>query len=356
MALYNRPLRLAQNRIPYLIKGGELIDIFLGQEHVDESLSQMWMASVVSSVLGNGTEGFSRLVPEDGGYWLKELLEKDPAGFLGEGHVKKWGNSLGLLVKLLNSQDRLLVQTHPDKEKAMKYFNSPFGKTEAWYVVDTKAGEPAYVYAGFKPGVDKETFRGYIESQDTEKILGALHQFEISAGHVIFIPAGLPHALGKHSLVVEIQEPTDITLRAERIRPDGSVLPEESLHSGIGMEGLLDCFNFNSANKEVTQSQIFLEPKTLASGEGWTELGLIGREKTDCFSMNKIQIAAGCRCKKKNPGFAVALVLGGDGAVKGGETIVPITRGTELFLPAGVTEYEYQANQALEIIEFYPPQ
>ena len=40
------------------------------------------------------------------------------------------------------------------------------------------------------------------------------------------------------------RQPVDITLRAERIRPDGSVLPEESLHGGKGMDILLDCFDF----------------------------------------------------------------------------------------------------------------
>ncbi len=353
--LYNRPLRLEQNRISYLIKGGELIDNFLGKEHVDTSLSQMWIASTVSSVLGDGTEGFSRLIQEDGGHLLKDLLEKNPPSYLGGPHTEKWGHSLGILVKLLNSEDRLLVQTHPNKEKAMKYFNSRFGKTEAWYVVDTKPGEPAFVYAGFKPDINKEIFRQYIQAQDTEKILASLHQFEIHAGDVIFIPAGLPHALGNHSLVVEIQEPTDITLRAERIRPDGSVLPEESLHSGIGMDGLLDCFDFSSSDKEETRRKIFIEPRIIVRGEGLTEFELIGREVTDCFSMKKILIEGGSQHVKTNPSFLAVLVLEGQGTIRSGETIIPINRGSELFLPAGVTEYEYRADKTLEILEFYPP-
>ena len=51
--------------------------------------------------------------------------------------------------------------------------------------------------------------------------------------------------MGSDSLVAELQEPVDITLRAEYIRPDGSRLPVESMYGPAGMDGLLDCFHFD---------------------------------------------------------------------------------------------------------------
>ena len=95
---------------------------------------------------------------------------------------------------------------------------------------------------------------------------------------MIYIAPGLPHALGAGFLAAEIQEPTDITLRAERIRPDGTVLPEQSLHSGIGYEGLLDCFSFRGADWQTIAEQIFVRPKVLSDTGTASERLLIGGE------------------------------------------------------------------------------
>ena len=56
--------------------------------------------------------------------------------------------------------------------------------------------------------------------------------------------------MGSDSLVAELQEPVDITLRAEYIRPDGSRLPVESMYGPAGMDGLLDCFHFDCLPRE----------------------------------------------------------------------------------------------------------
>ena len=241
-----RPFRLASNRVNYLLPGGEMIDEFLGLARgAVPGASQMWVASTVQSTLPGAADSRSYILPEDGGGCLAEELQKDPAAFLGSAHAAAFGADVGFLLKLLHSSQRLLVQAHPDKAKAEKYFRWPHGKTEAWYVLATE-GE-AYIWAGFRPGVTREGFAALIEQQDTAAILGCLHQFAIAPGDVVFIPAGLPHAMGANSLVAEIQEPTDITLRAEYIRPDGSRLPPESLHGGAGMEALLDCFDFSAA-------------------------------------------------------------------------------------------------------------
>lgn len=316
--------------------------------------SQLWIASTVQSVLADAPDSRSYLTEEDGGACFGELLAVDPAAFLGEAHHKRWGATTGILLKLLNSDDRLLVQTHPDKEKALRYFGSPFGKTEAWYVLGVAAGDqPAYIYAGFRPGITREKFRRLIEEQDTAQILGCLHQFAVVPGQVILIQAGLPHAMGENCLVAEIQEPSDITLRAERIRPNGEELPWESLHSGIGMEGLLDCFTFDGKPRDQTRREIFLPPTPVDEHER----ALITWEHTPCFAMSEVSCPAGqtvSRTRKQD--FSVALVLQGAGEITTDGVTLPIRQGTELFLPHGVERYCYHATKALKILECYPPQ
>ena len=359
---YERPIKLKTNKIPYLIPGGGLIERFLGEDGAgvtEEPVSQMWIASVVQCVLEGARDSRSRIVEADGEeLCLAEELSREPERYLGTEFWHRHGATPGFLLKLLNSRDRLLVQTHPDKEKAQKYFNSPFGKTESWYVMDTEPGTEAYIWAGFCPGVTKEQFRELILEQDREGILGCLHRFPVRKGDVIFIPAGLPHALGSGSLIAEIQEPTDITLRAERFRPDGSELPEESLHSGIGYDGLLDCFAFDCAEEDTVRERIFLQPDCRQYPWGEEER-LIGYETTACFAMNRIL----CRgkdgeCRRENKRFAVALVVGGSGWIEFGskeQFRIPIEKGSELFLPYGLKAYRYVPEEELEILECYPP-
>jgi len=354
--LSRKPLPLRTNKIPYLIAGGSLLPRFLGEEAgigAIDSPSQMWVASTVTSALGDATEGLSRLADESGGYYLKTLLDSAPELFLGTAHAKKWGANPGYLIKLLNSRDRLLVQVHPDKEKARKHFDSDFGKTEAWFVID--AEQDAIAYAGFKPGVTKETMRAAILGQDSNQILGLLHAFPIVPGDIMFIPAGLPHALGKDSLVLEIQEPTDITLRAERRRPSGEVLPESYLHAGRGMEVLLDCFDYRPRDFETSKGEIFLRPATLYSDNNCLEQSIISRSTTDCFAMSLISLAAGARREKRNEGFAVGIVISGSGFMRENGRVIPLRRGTEIFLPHGVQNYRYEAESAMKIMECYPP-
>lgn len=356
MKLYEQPLKLKTNQIPYLIPGGHLIEQFLGEPETENPPSQMWVASVVSCVLKGSGDSRSRVICPDGSeFCLAEALEADPKDYLGEVFAAQYGATTGFLLKLLNSRDRLLVQAHPNQEKAMKYFGSRFGKTECWYVMNTEPGEDAYIWAGFRKDATKEHFLELVKCQDTEQILGCLHRFAIRPGDVIFIPAGLPHAMGSHSLVAEIQEPTDITLRAERFRPDGSELPEESLHSGIGYEGLMDCFCFDCEEAAQVHDRIFLQPKSCRTTWG-EETCLVGAETTALFGMNRLHCERSCI--RENRTFSVALVLGGSGWVIGGENgavRVPVKKGSELFLPHGLKRYEYLPDGELEILECYPP-
>ena len=272
MKRYERPLVLETNKIAYLIPGGKLINRFLGEPETETLYSQMWIASVVQSALKGAEDSRSFFVENGRKFFLGEELDREPKLYLGQDFYDEFGVTTGFLLKLLNSRDRLLVQTHPDKEKAGKYFGLPFGKTECWHVLDTEADRTAYVWAGFCPGVTREYFLKLVKNQDTKSILKCLNRFEIKKGDTIFIPAGTPHALGAHSLVAELQEPVDITLRAERFRPDGSELPEESMHLGIGYDGLLDCFDFQCYDEYAMRQRIFL--RTEKRSAFW------GREET----------------------------------------------------------------------------
>ncbi|MFQ7854272.1 MAG: hypothetical protein ACLRIS_03140 [Flavonifractor plautii] len=131
-----------------------MINEFLGRGR-GRVCSQMWIASLVTSALQPGTAtGLSRVAGTD--VLLRDCLAKTLRPGWG-GSRRALGVSLGFLLKLLHSRDRLLLQTHPDGARARKYFGLPSGKDEAWYVLDTVRGVHL---AGFRPGVTPAYFRG----------------------------------------------------------------------------------------------------------------------------------------------------------------------------------------------------
>lgn len=112
-----------------------------------------------------------------------------------------------LLIKLLDADDRLSVQVHPNDAYAARVENDR-GKTEMWYVVD--ANEGAEIICGLADGVDES---GFAQAVACGRLSDALQHVPVHAGEVYFIPAGLPHAVGKGILIAEIQQNCDLTYR-----------------------------------------------------------------------------------------------------------------------------------------------
>ena len=136
-------------------------------------------------------EGLSVL--EETGVAFRDYLKKDPEGLLGKGR-----KDTGMLMKLIDAAERLSVQTHPSREKAMRYFNSPFGKTECWHILGGRSidGQAPYVDFGFKAGVTRGKWTDLFCRQDIQGMLDCLHRIEVKPGETYLIRGGVPHAIG----------------------------------------------------------------------------------------------------------------------------------------------------------------
>ena len=111
-----------------------------------------------------------------------------------------------LLVKLINSREKLSVQVHPGDEYAQRVENQ-FGKTEAWYVVDAKPG--AKLIVGTK-NCDKQVFAKAIEEGRSEDYLNVV---DVKKGDCFLINSGLVHAFCEGLIIAEIQQNSDVTYR-----------------------------------------------------------------------------------------------------------------------------------------------
>lgn len=111
-----------------------------------------------------------------------------------------------LLLKLLDANDILSLQVHPD-EKAVAEIPGSALKTECWYIVESRDG---MLFKGVVPGVTPEEFRRAIETDQAEKVVRAI---KVKAGDFHYLPAGTVHAVGAGLVVAEVQTPSDTTYR-----------------------------------------------------------------------------------------------------------------------------------------------
>ncbi|MBR0163078.1 MAG: mannose-6-phosphate isomerase [Lachnospiraceae bacterium] len=112
-----------------------------------------------------------------------------------------------LLVKMIDAHDDLSVQVHPDDAYAQRTEGVPYGKNECWYILDHTPG--ASIIAGHS-AKDRETLTRMIREGDWAHLL---KKQEIHTEDFFYIPAGTVHALLRGTLLLEIQQTSNLTYR-----------------------------------------------------------------------------------------------------------------------------------------------
>ena len=291
---YNRPLKLNAARAWRTYFGGKMIEALHGNtDAVDTHFPEEWITSVVCAKNAGREhikdEGLSYVEGE--GVSLKDIIESAPERALGKAHYEKFGATPGVLVKLLDAAERLGIQAHPNKEKARLYFDSDYGKTECWYIIDKREidGVKPCLYMGFKEGVTKELWREVFDKQDIPRMLGCLNKFDVEIGDTFLIKGGMPHAIGAGCFLVEIQEPTDYTLRTEKVTPSGLEISDQACHYGIGFDKMFDCFEYDCMNEKEAEG-LKTPEKELEKTDGYRLSEIIGYNETDCFMLRKLVV------------------------------------------------------------------
>jgi len=256
-------------------------------------------------------------------------------------------------LKILDAAERLAVQVHPSKEKALKLFNSPFGKTECWHVIGIREEEKACVYVGFKEGVTKEKWIELFLRQDIEGMLNCLHRFDVKKGDTFLITGGTPHAIGSGCLLIEIQEPTDYTICTERYCLDGTMRPDEKLHKGLGFDKMFDCFDYNGLSFDETDDKWHIQKRIIENNENYTISELIGYKDTPMFCMMEVNIYNKYTTESLDV-FSGVYVLEGEGLLNDNV----IKSGSQIFLPANSNEiiFTNTGEKPLKIVRFFGPE
>ena len=314
--------KLKPNRVRRTYKGGVNIDkfeneqfLFCGMEYYPED----WTASITSANNFPLFENEGIGITEDGKY-LTEIIS---------------GN-FPILVKLLDSAERLVIQAHPTVEFAQKYLGSNFGKTECWYFLD--CSDDACVYLGFKEGISFLEWERAFDEQNSEKMLGMLHKISVKNGDFIFVDGGIPHAIGAGCFMIELQEPTDYMVVAEKRTPSGRKIPENKIDMGLGRKCMFELFDYSGFSYSEIMQRFAPKPREVAP----KIYEILGKSLTDKFSMYRLTLQG-----KFVPGkrYVIAVVCGGEGMLCG----VWVKRGDRLLIDDEQT-ITFYGNRLFEVI------
>lgn len=260
----------------------------------------------------------------DGGEYdkktLKEVIDTEGSEkILGE-NSKKF-DYFPVLIKIIDAKNNLSIQVHPDDEYA-KRVEHEFGKTEIWYVLD--ADDDAQLIYGFKNKISKEDFRKAIENNTLPEILNSV---KVKKGDLFFIEAGTVHAIGKGTLIAEIQQNSNSTYRVYdygRLGKDGK--PRE-LHIDKAVD-----VTVTEPPKYGTKPQG--EPENISGGKKQL------LTKCDLFTVYRYDCESEITLNADNSSFNHILIIDGCGKINSRE----FKKGDSFFVPAGFGEYKIEGN------------
>ena len=310
----------------------------------------LFLQSVMHEKIWGGTrlrDEFGYEIPSDkvGEYWA---ISAHPHGvstikngrFAGTGldqlyaeHRELFGNSsepvFPLLTKILDANDWLSVQVHPDDHYAMEH-EGELGKTECWYVI--AADEGAEIIYGHN-AKSREELRQQIEKKEWEKLLTKV---PVKAGDFFYVPSGTMHAIGSGILILETQQSSDTTYRVydfDRKDAKGNL---RELH----LEKSIDVLNIGApANSR---------PVTLKADDLTSTL-LVA---SDFFAVYKWEVSGKVDIEK-TAAYLLVSVLAGQGVLTVDGETYPIAKGDHFILPSDVEEWTFEGKN-LEMIVSHP--
>ncbi|RNF39512.1 mannose-6-phosphate isomerase, class I [Planococcus salinus] len=222
-----------------------------------------------------------------------------------------------LLIKILDANDNLSVQVHPDDYYAQQLSGQTCGKTECWYILD--CDEDAEIIIGHK-AESREEFEAMVNSGDWGNLL---HSVKVKKGDFVYVPSGTLHAIGKGIVILETQQSSDLTYRVydyDRTDAEGK---KRELH-------LKEAITVTSyPHREVQQERVKEDTENLISTR------LIEEEY---FTVYHWQVR-GKTVAPLTTGFLLVSVISGEGLIGTAECESRIKKGDNFIVPVTIGDY-----------------
>lgn len=234
------------------------------------------------------------------------------------------GDVFPLLIKILDAEDDLSVQVHPDDAYGLKH-EGELGKTECWYIIDAKPGAEI-IY-----GHHAKTREELAEMIHQGRWDDLLHRVPVKKGDFFFVPSGTIHAIGKGIMILETQQSSDTTYRVYDYDRKDEAGNTRELH----IEQSIDVTTVPARTPELEISEI-------RKGDSAITTYL----KTDFFNVYQWDVSGELKVTK--PGlYTLATVIRGYGKLIVAEKEYELKPGTSFILPAEIASWELAGDLSL---------
>ena len=257
------------------------------------------------------------------GQTLREILQAKPSGIMGT-HVT--GTQFPLLIKLIDSKQKLSVQVHPNDETAAQYGGE--AKTEMWYLLGDNHTQ---VYCGLNEGVTKESFQQAVADGTSG---GTMRPVPVEKDSAVFVRGGRVHAIDEDCLILEIQQNSNTTYRIydwDRMGNDGK--PRE-LH----IDRAIEVINWNDRENPL------IEPKILVNTENLQHLELL---KCEYFRLEKLTFSASLEVPMSGKTFHALFVAEGEAQISWESGTEAARAGESILIPAALGNHTLDGNATL---------
>lgn len=306
------------------IWGGRALEQF-GFDMPDGPIGEAW-------VIGDHPNGTTKV--SNGlltGTGLDELREQYGKEWFGTKGVSQKSGRFPLLLKLLDCQDDLSIQVHPNDDYE-RLAPGELGKTEMWYVLDAKPGST--IIYGLKEGQDRDSFAKLIEDG---RILDGLQEVPVQAGDTFYIPAGTVHALRAGVLVVEVQQNSDTTYRLYDYNRPGLDGKTRELH----IEDSLNVIEYgdSGATKKTTE---------VAGPNQWLRIA-----ESPFFLVEKAETADRFTMETTGESFELLVIAEGNGSLSWSDGSLEVKPGDSFLIPANQGTYSLEGQ--MTVLRSYLP-
>jgi mannose-6-phosphate isomerase len=213
---------------------------------------------------------------------------------------------------------------------------SDFGKTEAWYVLDCP-NDGRVIY-----GHRFKSRQAYLQAVEEKRVQPYLEYVPISPGRLVFVPSRTLHALLAGTVVLEIQQTSDVTYRVY----DWDRVDEHGRGRELHVEKAADVLQYGPQPNPFPAAQEFP-----------AAAGMHGFRLVACpyFTIDKWNLLPGrhtfAHGRGGNPD--IVIVTDGQGTLHWPGGDMPLRRGDAVIIPATLNGYAVSCMGGMELIRVF---
>jgi mannose-6-phosphate isomerase len=305
--------------------GHSLVKNFGKPADASRLIGESWEISAVGDDISIISNGFLA------GNSIEEIIEVYMGDLTGEAVFEKFGKEFPLLIKFIEAQKDLSVQVHPGNAFAKERHNAN-GKTEMWYILENE--QSSKIYTGFNGPVTREEF---IKAVKEGYIVSLLNVESARAGDTFFTPSGRIHAISAGTVLVEIQQSSDLTYRIYDWGRENSDGVSRELHIDLALEAI----DFSATGKNKLSKELTLnKTENLVSCE--------------FFNTNGIRFNAPMsKDYSGTDSFIAYICTAGEFNIRWNKGVETISKGETVLLPAMITSVVLEPKVQADLLEVY---